>query len=141
MFDPIRFFSPSSLFDINPGSNFSGATAMLIFCGILLIVAIGIFVFLRIKKINPPLKKLLRPIPLRLEVFALVGILLVLFRLSAAYYLSMRFFLLIWGISFIWYLVLLSQKIRLYPQQLKDFLTKEEAKKYLFDPKNKKKRK
>jgi hypothetical protein len=76
---------------------------------------------------------------MRLEIFALVGILLVLFRLSAAYYLSMRLFLLIWFVSFIWYLVLLSQRIRLYPQQLKEFLTKEEAKKYLFDPKKRRK--
>ena len=139
MFDPLRFLSPSSLFEINPGSSFSGAMPLLILFGILLIIAIIIFSLLRIKKTNPPLKKLLRPIPMRLEIFALVGILLVLFRLSAAYYLSMRLFLLIWFVSFIWYLVLLSKRIRLYPQQLKEFLTKEESKKYLFDPKKRRK--
>jgi hypothetical protein len=138
MFDPLRFLTPSYLFDVNPSGSFISSYILLIFFGLLLLAAIVILVLLRVKKFAPPLKKILRPLPGHLEIFALVGIFLVLFRLSAAYYLSMRFWLLVWFIAFIWYIVLLSQKVRLYPKQLQEHLRREEAHQYA--PVGKKKR-
>lgn len=67
---------------------------------------------------------------MRFEIFAGVGILLVLFRLSGAYYLSMRFFLLVWFIIFVWYLILLSKKMKEYPQHFREYLEREDSKKY-----------
>lgn len=137
MFDPLRFLSPAYLFDVNPGSTFPGYWILLLFFGLLLLVAIFILIYLRVRKVYPPLKKILRPLPTRLEVFALVGIFLVLFRLSAAYYLSMRFWLLVWFIIFIWFLISLSQKIRAYPEALRAYLSKEENQKYVHTSKKK----
>ncbi len=131
MFDLLRLLSPSYLFDVNPGSKFTLNLYLLIFFGLILLIGIIILVFIRVRKVNPPLKKILRTVPMRLEAFAIVGIFLVFFRLSAAYYLSMRFWLLVWFIVFIWYLVLLSNKIRRYPAELKEHLEREESKRYM----------
>lgn len=140
MFDPIRFLNPSYLFSPNPGHDFDSYWILLTFFGLLIAVGLVIFIMLRVQKMTPPLKKILRPLPGRLVIFAFVGVFLVLFRLSEAYYLSMRFWLLVWFIIFVWYLVLLSRKIRDYPTQLQEYVHKNEEKRYVIPTKKKKKK-
>ena len=141
MFDPIQFFSPSYLFDISPSSYFPSYWIVLGFCVLLIFVAVFLFFYTRSKSINPVLKRTLKSIPGKLEIFALVGIVLTFLRLSGAYYLSMRFLLVIWFVLFVWYFVHISKKIKQYPEQLQQHVEREEDKKHHFKPKIKKRKK
>ncbi len=141
MFDPIRFLTPGYLFSPNPSHDFDSYWLLLTLFGLILAAGLVIFIALRVRKYNPPLKRLLRPLPAHLVIFALIGTFLVLFRLSEAYYLSMRFWLLVWGGVFVWYLIMFSRKVRAYPAELQTYLQKNEEKRYVVPTKAKSKSK
>jgi hypothetical protein len=119
-----KLFDFSYILHPNPGKLFPLAPYILCFFALLVAIAIVLFVALRVIKPNPVLKRILRKTPTRLFAFGITGVVLVLLRLGEAAYLSMRAWLVIWGILFIWYITTIVLMFQKYPEELRQFHTK-----------------
>ena len=83
---------------------------------------------MRSVKLNPVLKRILRKVPTRLFAFGIVGTVLILLRLGEAAYLSMRIWLVLWGIAFAYYLVTVIRQFQTYSRDVEEFNRKLAAK-------------
>ena len=128
MFDISKLFDFRYLLHPNPGKFFPMGNWLLLFFAFLILTAIVIFILIRMAKVNPVLKRILRRMPVRLFSFAVSGALLILLRLGEAAYLSMRVWLVVWGIVFIYYVVTVIRQFQSYPRQLEEFNRKIMAK-------------
>ncbi len=128
MFDISRLFDFGYLLHPNPGKFFPTGTWLLLFFALLVLVAVAIFVTMRSVKLNPVLKRILRKIPTRLFSFGIVGTVLILLRLGEAAYLSMRVWLVLWGIGFAYYVVTVIRQFQTYSRDVEEFNRKLAAK-------------
>lgn len=128
MFDISKLFDFGYLLHPNPGKFFPMGNWLLLFFALLVLAAIAIFLLVRTAKVNPVLKRILRRMPMRLLSFGLSGALLILLRLGEAAYLSMRLWLVVWGVVFIYYVVTVIRQFQSYPRDLEEFNRKVMAK-------------
>jgi len=140
MFSPLELLKPLRWFAINPGSQFEFYPHLIAFFSFLFAVAIVLFILTKLFKLHPFLKRILKKIPGKLEIFALVGFLLVIFRFENIYYLSMRIWYLMWLVFFVWYLIHISKELFVYPTKRLAYEKHGEGKERDYLPKPKRKR-
>lgn len=130
-------------FNPSPGPEFKFFSYFFVFYIFIFIIALFIFFYVKIKKnINPILKKILKKLPIPLEIFSLCGIFIIIFRISNAYFLSMRIFLFLWFIAFFTYIYFIILKFKTYPEKLEKYIEKEQQIDYTkIKPKIKKRKK
>lgn len=121
MLDVSKLLDFGYLMHPNPGKYFPVGTMLLAFFALLIVLAIALFILPQVVKLNPVLKRLIRKLPVRLFAFGVTGTVLVLLRLGEAAYLSMRAWLVVWGVVFIAYLVKVVKSFQRYPAELEDF--------------------
>ncbi len=134
------FFQSARLFDPAPGSEFKFYTHLLIIFGIMIVLAIAVFIFVtKFKKNNPIQIKLGRKIYYCFLVCGSIGYILLFFRYQNVRFLSSRFLLLIlFSIFIIWLGLILFYFLRRYPKELVEFQDFVRKVKYMPKPRKKK---
>ncbi len=125
------FFNPGYLFLAYPSPDVTLMPYLLIFFGILLILAIVSSVALK-KNRKKPVKALWRHLATWLWWSSIIGFLLLFFRYEGVYFLSMRFILLAWILAIIiwgsWILVYYKKG---YQKFLAEYAKQKDKEKYI----------
>lgn len=93
------------LFALQAGPEFPRMHLYVGAFSLLVLLSIGFFIFLRASRLPNTVKNTMRNIPSWLLSFAVIGFMLVFFRLSAVPYLSMRFLYVVLFACFLWYVI------------------------------------
>lgn len=134
-----KFLTLNYYFNPNPGSSFKYGVVLLVFTGILFLIAFLIKAY-RKRTEDKILKKMFKPYPSKLIWFALVGSLMVLLRWEAVTLLSMRFWWIVYFGLLIYSIIINTKRFyREYPRKVKQSSFHQEESKYI--PTKKKRRK
>ncbi len=134
------FFQPARLFDSTPGSEFKFYIHLLVIFGVMIFLAVVIWIFVtRLRKHNPVQIKLGRKVYYCLFVCGSIGFVLLFFRYQNISFLSSRFLLLVLFLVFvIWLGFILFYFIKKYQDELAEFQNFVRKIKYM--PKSRKKK-
>jgi len=127
-----KFFSLNYYFDPNPLMDVRTLRLMLAFFVIMVVIGIGIKIYEKAKKLSHIENKLADKYFSLLVVMGFVGILLTWFRYENAYFVSARFWTLIWLAFFIiWLVSILRYQYKVVPLAKKQAEQKKIFAKYL----------
>lgn len=131
-FDIPHLFSSAYLFDIAPGP-FAPVYFKLVLIAFGLMVVAGLVVYKMTQKNSfPPVKKFLNKLHNMLFWMGLIGLLYVFLRDQNAPYISMPFWLLVWGLGLlVWLGFILKYYFTDRPKQEEKIRQEQEKKKYL----------
>ncbi|HLD28585.1 MAG TPA: hypothetical protein VJB67_03140 [Patescibacteria group bacterium] len=128
----INFFRPSRLFSLRPAIDINTIYFLLAIFAIMVIIAILIKFFQKLKKPERLIGDLYGKYFSFLLIFGLLGVLMIWFRYERVYILSARFWLLVWGISALIYLYfILRYQFKIIPRAKKNLEQKKLFNKYL----------
>lgn len=128
----LRFFSPQYYFDLSPSVSGTALKVMLVIFACMVIAGIVVKVYEKLKTLHPAEEKLLGKYFSMLVVMGFVGILIAWFRYEGAYFLSMRFWLLVWLVGIIiWLMNILQFQLKVVPEAKKQTEQKKIFTKYL----------
>lgn len=126
------FFKLERFFHLQPAISLSTVYFLLVFFGILFVLAIGFKIAQRISKQDCLYKTLLQKYFVMLMVMSVMGFFLVWFRYERAYFLSARFWLLVWFVGLIvWLVFVLKYQLKVLPESRKKLQKTKEFNKYL----------
>ena len=132
-FNLARVFSFDYLFDLRPGAfQSSGLRILFVGFGLCLIAGLVARILPDKKKMIPPLKRFYAKVSHFLFTLAALGLLLIFFRQSQAYFLSTPFLLLLLALGAIaWTLYLVKFFMARYREEKSSYLASKEKEKYL----------
>jgi len=126
-----QFFTPSYLFNLNPGHQFAYLLPLSIIFGFFLVGG-AILVFLARRLSNVVYKKFLSRVYNLLFTIGFVGFLLIFFRYENIYFLSARFWLIVLFITgAIWAIIIFYYGIKKLPQEVQRYQEMLRKEKYL----------
>lgn len=132
MYDPVRFFNPSYLFDFRPYTYPQTIKAMALFFIAFTIVAIGIKIWGIKKKPQGYVRKLADKYISFFSWMSVFGLIITLTRYERANLLAGRFWLVIWLIGGLWWLyTIYKYQSVVVPQAKKQAEQKQQFQKYL----------
>ena len=132
MFDVIKFFQPTYLFDLRPFTTDSTIKIMVIFFSIFILIAIGIKIYKKTRNLEKFQNNLLDKIYYFFITLGGIGLGLTWLRYERVQILSARFWLIIWlAILIIWLYPILKYQFKVVPEAKKNSEEKKLFKKYL----------
>lgn len=137
MFDVIKFFTPSYLFDLRPAVSDLSLIVMAVIFGGMIVLAIALAVYIKFRKQEAVLRRTIELVIGWAMTMGIVGLILLLARYEQAHFMSGRFWLVVWlGLTLIWLGIIVRHYFRLVPKAHAQHLQYEAFHKYL--PKRKK---
>lgn len=131
-FDLTNFFKLERFFSLQPAIALATVYFLLKIFGALLVLALIIKIISKITKGDSFSKQLWHKYFVFLLTMSLSGLFLVWFRYERAYFLSARFWLLVWLIGFIvWLFYILKYQFKVMPQARAQLQKTQEFNKYL----------
>jgi len=132
MFDVIKFFTPSYLFDLRPAVSDLALIEMAVIFGGLILLAIALVINSRFKTYEKALTRTIELVVAWASTMGVMGLLLVFARYEQAYFISGRFWLLVWTLlALVWLGIIVRHYFRLVPKAHTQHLRYEEFHKYL----------
>lgn len=130
--DIVKFFTPGNFFDLRASADHGTIVSMLYFFGAMVVIGIIIKIIQTAKRAPHFLDKIFQMYFLLFTVMGAVGLLLVWFRYEHAYFLSARFWLVIWLASLVWWLyAIIRYQVKVVPQAREQLEQKKIFSKYL----------
>lgn len=128
----IKFFSPERFFHLQPAIAMSTVYFLCGFFGVLLVLAIGLKITMRISHRDCFYHTLLQKYFVMLITMSSLGFFLTWFRYERAYFISARFWLFVWLVAIIyWLIVILKYQFKVIPEARKKLQKTKEFNKYL----------
>jgi hypothetical protein len=132
MFSPMKFFTPAYLFELRPYTYLSTIKFLAIFFAVLVVVAIGLKIFNKVKKLEKFQIKLIDKYYLLFLVSGLLGLLITWLKYERVHILSARFWLAAWLIMvIIWLGKIAYYQFKIVPQARQQMENKKAFQKYL----------
>ncbi|NCN07744.1 protein BatD [Candidatus Falkowbacteria bacterium] len=128
----VKFFTPERFFHLQPAVSLNTVYFLLVVFGILLGLAIGVKIAKKKTQKDTFYKILLQKYFVMLMTTSVIGLFLVWFRYERAFFLSARFWLLVWFIGFVaWLVVILKYQFKVIPEAREKLQKTQEFNKYL----------
>lgn len=128
----VSFFKLERFFHLQPAISLTTVYFLLEVFGVLFLLAILIKIIQITSKQDSFFKNLLQKYFVMLSTMSVIGFILVWFRYERAYFLSARFWLLVWFIGLvIWLYFILKYQIKTIPQARQQLQKTKEFNKYL----------
>lgn len=132
MFSPLKFFAPAYLFELRPYTYPSTIKFLTIFFAVFVVVAVGLKIFAKFKKLEKFQVKLADKYFWLLLVSGLLGLMLTWLKYERVHILSARFWLAAWLIMVaIWLGKILYYQFKIVPQAKQQSEIKKAFQKYL----------
>lgn len=137
MFDVIKFFTPSYLFDFRPAVSDLSLIVMMVVFGGMIVLAIALVIYEKFRKQEAVLRRTIELVIGWATTMGIIGLILLLARYERAHFMSGRFWLVAWlALTLAWLGIIVRHYFRLVPKAHAQHLQYEAFHKYL--PKRKK---